>query len=162
MSDGFSASELIEGMDTTKVAVVVTSFAVGVVAALLVKRGLLLGAAVATGDSWRDMKMVMVVRSDLQIGRNKAATQCAHAAINCYKRALTDAPKELKRWERQGQTKVVVKAPGEAELIQVAENAQAEGLVAVVIHDADSATVLGIGPGPTVLVDKVAGHLKLF
>ncbi|XP_046688552.1 uncharacterized protein LOC124374372 [Homalodisca vitripennis] len=97
-----------------------------------------------------------------RLAENKAAAQCAHAAINCYKRALTDAPKDLRRWETQGQTKVVVKVSGEAELMEVAENAQAEGLVAVVIHDSDSAIVLGIGPGPTALVDKVAGHLRLY
>uniref|UniRef100_A0A1B6FWV5 peptidyl-tRNA hydrolase n=1 Tax=Cuerna arida TaxID=1464854 RepID=A0A1B6FWV5_9HEMI len=151
-------------MDSTKLAVSATSFVVGVVAALLVRIGLrgVFVRALTTRNSWRDTKMVMVVRSDLVIGRNKAAAQCAHAAINCYKRALTDAPKDLHRWETQGQTKVVVKVSGEAELMQVAENAQAEGLVAVVIHDSDSAIVLCIGPGPTALVDKVAGHLKLY
>lgn len=50
--------------------------------------------------------MVLVVRSDLEVGRNKAAAQCSHAAIGCYKRALTDAPGELRKWEREGQTKV--------------------------------------------------------
>ncbi|XP_046688551.1 peptidyl-tRNA hydrolase 2, mitochondrial-like [Homalodisca vitripennis] len=182
-------------MDTTRLAVSATSFVVGVVAALLVRVGLRGGfvKALTTGSSWRDMKMVMVVRSDLAIGRNnKAAAQCAHAAINCYKRALTDAPKDLRRWETQGQTKVgsfvnwlicswkcrwpehsmmdfgsvletvQILVSGEAELMEVAENAQAEGLVAVVIHDSDSAIVLGIGPGPTALVDKVAGHLRLY
>ncbi|KAG8276242.1 hypothetical protein J6590_069931 [Homalodisca vitripennis] len=108
--NAFSVNELIERMDTTRLAVSATSFVVGVVAALLVRVGLRGGfvKALTTGSSWRDMKMVMVVRSDLAIGRNKAAAQCAHAAINCYKRALTDAPKDLRRWETQGQTKLEV------------------------------------------------------
>ncbi len=42
------------------------------------------------------------------------------------------------------------------------------GLCAQVIHDAGrtqiasgSATVLGVGPGPKSVIDKVTGHLKL-
>lgn len=51
-------------------------------------------------------------------------------------------------------------------MLALANSAQDAGLVSVLIHD-NTATcstpiVLGIGPGTAKLVDKVAGHLKLF
>ena len=50
--------------------------------------------------------MALVVRTDLGMSKGKAAAQCAHAAIGCYKRALTESPQLLKQWETFGQTKV--------------------------------------------------------
>lgn len=45
-------------------------------------------------------------RSDLEMGKNKAAALCSHAALNCYKKALSDIPDITKKWEKSGQTKV--------------------------------------------------------
>ena len=55
------------------------------------------------------MKMVLVVRTDLQMGKGKAAAQCAHAALGAYKMARSKCPDVLKSWERNGQPKVVLK-----------------------------------------------------
>ncbi len=114
-------------------------------------------------------KMVLVVRSDLSMGKGKAAAQCAHAAVACYKRALRDVPTNVQQWEALGQTKVALKVDGEEALRQVHSAARAQGLVTAVIRDAgrtqveaDTVTVLGVGPGPVDVVDQVAGHLKLF
>ena len=41
-----------------------------------------------TSDELRgDVKMVLVVRQDLKMGKGKAAAQCAHAAVGAYKKA---------------------------------------------------------------------------
>lgn len=118
-----------------------------------------------------DNKMVLVVRTDLQMGKGKAAAQCAHAAVDLYKLALKRSPKLVHNWEAFGQAKVTLKAPeGGQEALQLLKNqAEAIGLCAVIIHDAGltqikfgSATVLGIGPGPSDIIDKVTGHLKLY
>ncbi len=114
-------------------------------------------------------KMVLVVRSDLAMGKGKAAVQCAHAAVACYKNALRDAPGSVMQWEAWGQMKVALKVDSEDALRQVHAAACAQGLVTAVIRDvgrtqvdADTVTVLGVGPGPVNVVDQVAGHLKLF
>ena len=56
-------------------------------------------------------KMVLVVRTDLNMGKGKAAAQCAHAAVDLYKKSLKLTPKLLKQWETFGQAKVALKAP---------------------------------------------------
>ena len=117
-------------------------------------------------------KMVLVIRTDLKMGKGKSASQCAHAAVDLYKRALHRTPKLVQQWETFGQAKVVVKAPEEnpAEaLVSLRKQAEEAGLSAVIVHDAGrtqiesgTPTVLGIGPAPADLVDKITGHLKLY
>merc|ERR1711890_156881 len=100
-------------------------------------------------------KMVLVVRTDLGMQKGKVAAQCAHAAVMCYKKALTEQPKVLSSWETLGQTKVCLRVGGEDELLHLAGLAKEAGLVTAVVRDAGrtqvepgSFTVLGIGPGP--------------
>jgi hypothetical protein len=50
-------------------------------------------------------KMILVVRTDLDMGKGKAAAQCAHAAVDLYKKALKATPKLVTQWESFGQAK---------------------------------------------------------
>ncbi|KAJ3589788.1 hypothetical protein NHX12_010630 [Muraenolepis orangiensis] len=116
-----------------------------------------------------EFKMILVVRNDLKMGKGKVAAQCAHAAVSAYKQTHRRNPELLKQWDYCGQPKVVVKAPDEETLMDLLRNAKAAGLSVSLIQDAGrtqiaagSRTVLGVGPGPTDLVDKVTGHLKLY
>lgn len=116
-----------------------------------------------------EYKMVLVVRSDLKMGKGKVAAQCSHAAVSAYRQAQKRNPELLKQWEYCGQPKVVLKAPDENSLIQLLAVAKEQGLTVSLIQDAGrtqiapgSRTVLGVGPGPSEMVDKVTGHLKLF
>lgn len=59
--------------------------------------------------------MVLVVRNDLKMGKGKAAAQCSHATLGCYKQALKQ-PRVLREWEDMGQAKVVLKCEEEKEL----------------------------------------------
>ena len=144
----------------------------------------------------------------------KIAAQCAHAAVDLYKKASVKTPDLVKQWETFGQAKVTLKAPegiysdglevvpriswnqfhekiisvklisrkklkfnpsllwkkgGEDALVVLQKQAREIGLCAVIIHDAGrtqiasgTATVLGIGPGPSSVIDNVSGHLKLY
>ncbi|KAM6176142.1 peptidyl-tRNA hydrolase 2, mitochondrial [Erethizon dorsatum] len=116
-----------------------------------------------------EYKMILVVRNDLKMGKGKVAAQCSHAAVSAYKQIQKRNPKVLKEWEYCGQPKVVVKAPDEETLIELLTHAKMLGLTVSLIQDAGrtqiepgSRTVLGIGPGPADLIDKVTGHLKLY
>ncbi|XP_075051399.1 peptidyl-tRNA hydrolase 2, mitochondrial [Mixophyes fleayi] len=116
-----------------------------------------------------ELKMVIVVRNDLKMGKGKVAAQCSHAAVSSYKQILKRNPELLKQWEYSGQPKVVLKAPDEEALVDLLTQAKQLGLTISLIQDAGrtqiapgSRTVLGVGPGPSDLIDKVTGHLKLY
>ncbi|KAI0234548.1 Peptidyl-tRNA hydrolase 2, mitochondrial [Lamellibrachia satsuma] len=124
---------------------------------------------VSTPGERGEYKLVLVVRTDLKMGKGKVAAQCSHAAVDATKQLRRTNAAILKEWEDNGQPKVVVKTENEDMLLQLAEHARALGLTISVICDAGrtqiapgSKTVLGVGPGPQNLVDKVTGHLKLY
>ncbi|XP_053975129.1 peptidyl-tRNA hydrolase 2, mitochondrial-like [Hylaeus anthracinus] len=119
-------------------------------------------------DEYDNYKLILVVRTDLKMGKGKVAAQCAHAAVAAYK-AATKNSKILKAWEECGQAKITVKVDNEDALKEVAKHARAIGLLANIIQDAGhtqiapgSKTVCAVGPGPAPLIDQVTGHLKLF
>ncbi|XP_004434853.1 peptidyl-tRNA hydrolase 2, mitochondrial isoform X2 [Diceros bicornis minor] len=116
-----------------------------------------------------EYKMILVVRNDLKMGKGKVAAQCSHAAVSAYQQIQRRNPELLQQWEYCGQPKVVVKAPDEETLVELLTHAKMLGLTVSLIQDAGrtqiapgSRTVLGIGPGPADLIDKVTGHLKLY
>jgi len=120
-------------------------------------------------DSADEVKLVLVVRTDLGMTKGKIAAQAGHATLACYKYLLNHAPSAplLKRWERGGQAKIAVQVKSEDELSVLHAQAMSLGLCARVVQDAGrtqiaagSTTVLGI-LGPKPVVDQVTGHLKL-
>lgn len=128
-----------------------------------------LGSETSVMGESGEFKMVLIVRNDLKMGKGKVAAQCSHAAVSAYKQVQRRNPELLKQWEYCGQPKVVLKAPDEDALMQLLMDAKRLGLTVSLIQDAGrtqiapgSQTVLGIGPGPADVVDKVSGHLKLF
>lgn len=112
------------------------------------------------------MKQVIAARTDIGMGQGKLAAQVAHASLKAYEYADKDVKR---RWKAEGQQKVVVKASGERELYQIAEEAKARGLPSAVIEDAGrtqlepgTPTAVAVGPGPEADVDQVTGDLSLF
>ncbi|KAI9593069.1 peptidyl-tRNA hydrolase, partial [Syncephalis fuscata] len=107
---------------------------------------------------------VLVVRTDLGMTKGKAAAQCCHAAIGCYKKLSRTNPQILRHWETYGQAKITLKCSDEAEMLTLEAAAKEAGLCAKSICDAGrtqiaagSRTVLAIGPGPVKLIDQVTG-----
>lgn len=116
-----------------------------------------------------ELKLVLVVRSDLKMGKGKVAAQCSHATLKAYKQTQKKNSRLLRAWERNGQPKVVLKIEDEASLLDLAALARDAGLTVSIIQDAGrtqiapgSRTVLGVGPGSVELVDQITGHLKLY
>jgi len=110
-----------------------------------------------------------VVRNDLKMGKGKVAAQCSHASVMAYQQAMRRQPKLLNTWQSSGQQKVVLKTDDVATLLAIQKDATNAGIITSLIRDAGhtqvaagSMTVLGVGPAPEELIDKVTGHLKLF
>eukprot|EP00922_Rhytidocystis_sp_ex-Travisia-forbesii_P029935 GHVS01043898.1.p1 GENE.GHVS01043898.1~~GHVS01043898.1.p1 ORF type:complete len:188 (+),score=25.34 GHVS01043898.1:75-566(+) len=115
-----------------------------------------------------ECKMVLLVRTDLGMGKGKIAAQCGHAVIGAYRHALKNDNGLLQNWSRHGEGKVVLKLPDEQAMYDMCAKAKTSGLSHYLVCDAGrtqipsgSVTVLAIGPGPVKLVDEITGHLKL-
>ena len=80
------------------------------------------------------MKLVLVVRTDLKMGKGKAAAQCGHATLAAYKSVASKSPAILRAWEYGGQAKVVVKAQSEAELDAMYSTCRSMGVAANAIR----------------------------
>jgi len=120
-------------------------------------------------DFLKNSKMVLVVRTDLGMQKGKAAAQCAHAALGCYKKAVKNNSNALSAWEKTGQAKVCLKIDSEESMLNLAAKAREAGLTWTIVRDAGrtqveagSMTVLGIGPAAVEDIDKITGHLKLY
>ena len=115
------------------------------------------------------VKMVLVVRDDLKMGKGKIAAQCAHAAVQCFEISQTRAPWAIQQWKRtSGTAKICLKCGSEDELFELARRAKAAGVVHALIADAGRTqveagthTVCGFGPAPVRWLDPITGQLGL-
>ncbi|GAM21701.1 hypothetical protein SAMD00019534_048760 [Acytostelium subglobosum LB1] len=115
-------------------------------------------------------KMVLVVRTDLEMTKGKIAAQCCHGTLGAYKRATRSAQLKplVDQWELNGQAKVTVKVNNEKELLDLESLAKQMKVPHYLVVDAGrtqiasgSCTVLAIGPAPLAVFEKLTGHLKL-
>ena len=111
------------------------------------------------------MKQVMIVRTDLKMGKGKIAAQCCHGAIGVYKKSSKD---KINKWENESYAKVVLKVKTLEELNEIKMLADKKGIVSYVVVDAgrtqvptSSVTVLALGPDEDKILDEVTGDLKL-
>lgn len=128
----------------------------------------------ALNDIPGETRMALIVRTDLGMGKGKAAAQCAHAALGCYRLMELDGAESqnltmLKRWERTGQAKITLQVKSKEDMDLLYARAISLNINAYIVHDAGrtqieagSATVLGLGPAPKVVMDQVTGELKLY
>jgi peptidyl-tRNA hydrolase, PTH2 family len=113
------------------------------------------------------VKMVIVVRADLGMGRGKAAAQVAHAAVAATL-AATGSPR-LREWLAEGQPKVVLRVDSPEELDEVVAAAHAARLPVETVADAgrtqlDAGTVTcaAIGPADDAAFEEVTAALRLY
>jgi PTH2 family peptidyl-tRNA hydrolase len=116
-----------------------------------------------------ELKMVIVVRTDLGLSKGKMAVQVAHASVNCAVHSHSRRRKVYDEWYRQGQRKIVAKVATVRELLELKSMAEAKGLVTSLVTDAGltqvppgTTTCLGIGPAEAKDVDPLTGGLGLF
>jgi PTH2 family peptidyl-tRNA hydrolase len=114
------------------------------------------------------LKQVIVVRTDIGMGKGKVAAQVAHASLSAVEEAMRRRSDWVQEWKAEGQPKVVLKCSSEDELRDMQKKAGAAGLPSALVEDrgltqVDPGTVtcLAIGPAPDERVDAITGRLKL-
>ena len=112
-----------------------------------------------------NLKQVIVMRKDLDIGKGKIAAMAAHAAVGSA--MLVDA-ETLKKWSGEGAMKIVVRVNDLKEFESIHKKIKSAKLPHFLVRDAGKTqlkrgtiTALGIGPADAKRVDKVTGKLKL-
>ena len=114
------------------------------------------------------MKQVIVVRSDLGMGKGKVAAQVAHASLSAAEAAQQKKPGWYGGWKDGGQAKIVLKVGSEEELRELFRKAKSAGIPAALVEDRGltqvepgTTTCLAVGPAPEADVDAITGKLKL-
>jgi len=111
------------------------------------------------------LKQIIVIRNDLNMSEGKKCVQTAHASLGVYKKS---DKKMIKKWESEGQKKVVLRVDSEEEILDLYKKLKKEKIPCFLVEDAGltelepgTITALGIGPGKEEILDKITGKLKL-
>ena len=114
-----------------------------------------------------NIKQVIVVRADLQMGKGKIAAQVGHACVLGAEHVRKSNSEWFNEWWG-GQEKVVLKVTSLKELQTVKLSAIDLNLPWSEVTDAGhtqispgTITCLSIGPAPENMIDKITGDLKL-
>ena len=115
-----------------------------------------------------ELKQVILVRTDLKMGKGKIAAQVAHASVEATLKTLKRKKNLFYAWHRLGMKKSVLKVKSEEELFSFREKAKREKIVTALITDAGrtqieegTITCLAIGPDKEEVIDEITGDLKL-
>ena len=114
-----------------------------------------------------DIKQVIVVRTDLEMGKGKIAAQVGHACVLGAENVRKSHPEWFDKWWLN-QEKIVLKVSGSKELENIKKHAIDLNLPWSEVSDAGhtqlapgTTTCISIGPAPENLIDRVTGELKL-
>ncbi len=120
-------------------------------------------------DVTEDMKLVIVMRRDLGMGKGKIAAQACHAAVECALNAEKRNPELLAGWEYSGKKVILLKTEGTEGLLRVLKAARDRGVFAAMMVDAGltqieplTPTCVGLGPDLDGVIDEITGDLSLF
>jgi len=113
------------------------------------------------------IKQVIVVRTDLDMGKGKIAAQVGHACVLGAEHVRKSNPEWFSEWW-EGQEKIVLKVANLKELEQVKQDAIEFDVPWSEVTDAGhtqiasgTTTCISIGPAPEEKIDKITGDLKL-
>ena len=114
-----------------------------------------------------NVKQVIVVRTDLDMGKGKIAAQVGHACVLGAEYVRKSKPEWFSEWWK-GQEKIVLKVSNLKELEQVKQHAIEIGVPWSEVTDAGhtqiapgTVTCISLGPAPEEKIDKITGDLKL-
>ena len=114
-----------------------------------------------------NIKQVIVVRTDLDMGKGKIAAQVGHACVLGAEHVRKSNPEWFTQWWG-GQEKIVVKVSSQKEHEEIKQGAIELGLPWSEVTDAGhtqiapgTLTCISLGPAPEEKIDKVTSELKL-
>ena len=114
-----------------------------------------------------NIKQVIVVRTDLDMGKGKVAAQVGHACVLGAERVRKSTPEWFSEWF-QSQEKIVLKVSSLKELEQIKQDAIELGVPWSEVTDAGhtqiapgTTTCISLGPAPEEKIDNITGNLKL-
>ena len=114
-----------------------------------------------------NIKQVIIVRTDLDMGKGKIAAQVGHACVLGAEHVRKSNPEWFSQWWG-GQEKIVLKVSSLKELEQVKQDAIELDLPWSEVTDAGhtqispgTTTCISLGPAPEEKIDKITGDLKL-
>jgi peptidyl-tRNA hydrolase, PTH2 family len=120
------------------------------------------------------MKMVIVMRTDLNMRKGKMCAQAAHAAVMSamghINASTPEHKKNITKWLDEGQKKIVVGVGSLDELYNIRNKAVlTEKLYIQTVtdaghtefHGAPTVTCLCLGPSSDEILDPITGELKL-
>ena len=114
-----------------------------------------------------NIKQVIVVRTDLKMGKGKIAAQVSHACVLGTEHVRRSHPEWYQEWW-SGQEKVVLKVSGIKDLQKVKMHAIDLNIPWSEVTDAGhtqiapgTTTCISLGPAPENLIDRITGDLKL-
>ena len=115
-----------------------------------------------------EIKQVVIMRTDLKMGRGKMAAQAGHAFVMGAERVRLTHPDWHADWWDGGQKKIVLKVSGLESLRGLKMDVIHAGLPYAEVSDAGhtqlepgTVTCMSVGPAPENAVDRVTGGLPL-
>jgi peptidyl-tRNA hydrolase, PTH2 family len=115
-----------------------------------------------------EIKQVIIVRTDLDMGRGKLAAQVAHASLMSYFQAERADKSLAKEWLDTGEKKIVLKVADEEALVKLFRAFEFKKVPCALVSDAGltqlppgTKTALGIGPWKAPDIDQFTRGFKL-
>lgn len=115
-----------------------------------------------------ELKQVIIIRKDLEMGLGKAISQGAHASLMSYLETVKENEKVAKQWTEEGEKKIVLKVDDGVALEKLYNAFKYKKVPCALVSDAGwtqlppgTKTALGIGPWKSSEIDPFTKMLKL-
>ena len=115
-----------------------------------------------------ELKQVIVIRTDITMGKGKVVAQGAHASLMSYLETAKKDKSAADAWINSGEKKIVLKIDGEEPLKRLHEAFKYKNIPCALVSDAGltelppgTITALGVGPWKGKDIDQLTGAFKL-
>lgn len=115
-----------------------------------------------------EIKQVIIIRMDIEMGKGKLAAQAAHASLASYFDAEKRDKEITQEWLDSGEKKIVLKVSNDEALMKLYEAFRFKKIPCALVSDRGltqvppgTKTALGIGPWHSKDIDLLTKPLKL-